>query len=134
MHYIPGNIPIELQQDFYVNMQSDFNIIIMTDYRVNNFWPSQLASNFDDNSDTLSLLDNDIISYKLFIENESKNEHYVYINYILRYVNGVYKSELINKETLLTEVFIERNRFIFNDITKECVRDNKLNLILNEKN
>lgn len=127
MEYISGKIPNELKKVFYYQIENEF-ILPVSKKRLNEL-RLQPMSVLELESFDLDLFPNDIIVFRYFnTEDDYPAVRYnLYIDYILR--NG--EKILIGKETTTTNSFIDRNKILFKDCTKQCERDNRLEKLLN---
>ena len=119
MEYIPGFIHERFQKEYYFEMTNELNISVCNE----NFRQNNISAFNDDNTYTYELTVGDVICVKYFRDSEYSVSSYAYLVSV--------NSDIINRETCISKELIDRNPFIFKDVTIIYERDEKINNILN---
>ena len=128
MEYIPGQIHESFQKTHYILVRHDFNWTNCTK-RYKEF--SHIID-WEKYTETIELLENDIIALKFFKYNQTSNAH-CYLEKVIRKDGS---EEVYNTETLVTLNFLEHNldrdQSLFVSANNIISRNNKIKQLLNE--
>lgn len=128
MKYLPKQIDEKYQQFHYYELLNDFNMPVLDNAR---FIDLNNINDWDDLPYNLDLDKGDIICVRFFNRNFNANRLATYYTYLDFYVKDDERFD-INQETIISQDLIFKNTSLFDNITLQYIRDNKIKNILND--
>lgn len=119
MEYIPGIIHESFQKTHYYEVLNDFVISICS---IRNY-ELQTLDDYEKYTNDIILKKGDIVCFKYFKYSKNSTAY----SYLVGYISDFYHE--VNSETILSREFVTLGK-LFNNITKQVERDNKINLVL----